>query len=208
MNPASYDELLAGSMSYKFRVFGEDRPRFEKLADGQSPKVTFLTCSDSRIDPCALTDARAGDLFVIRNAGNIVPEADGSPSGELATLEYAVRALKTEHIVICGHSDCGAMKGMMAPEQCAHLSHVSAWVRQSQGALIALEGADEDPKTRLEQVIQANVRLQLENLLRLDFVQEAKAAGKLRLHGWFYDIGAGEVRVLSAGPEVELEQAA
>lgn len=204
MTAASYDDLLTGTSSYRFRVYDQDRPRFEKLGVSQHPKVTFLTCSDSRIDPCALTDTKAGDLFVIRNAGNIVPEANGAHSGEIASLEFAVQALKTEHIVICGHSDCGAMKGLMAPEKCAHLSHVSAWVSQAGGALVALEGAGDDPQQRLNQVIAANVQLQLENLRRLDFVREGEEAGRLQLHGWVYDIGAGAVEVVAGTKQPEL----
>ena len=161
MESASYDDLLAGTSSYKFRVYDLERQRFENWASDK-PEGTFLTCSDSRIDPCALTGTQVGDLFVIRNAGNIVPEANGAQSGELASLEFAIQALKTEHIVVCGHSDCGAMKGLMAPEKCAHLSHVSAWVSQAGGALIALEGVGDDPQRRLNQVIAANGR-QLEN---------------------------------------------
>lgn len=197
MESASYDDLLAGTSTYKSRVYDKDRPRFEKLGVGQSPKVTFLTCSDSRIDPCAVTGTTAGDLFVIRNAGNIVPEANGGHSGEIASLEFAVQALKTQHIVVCGHSDCGAMKGLMAPEKCSHLSHVSAWVSQAGGALVALEGAGDDPQTRLAQVTAANVKLQLENLRKLDFIREGEEAGTLHLHGWVYNIGAGEVEVVA-----------
>ncbi len=208
MKNASYDDLLAGTSSYKFRVYEANRPRFEKLGSGQSPKVTFLTCSDSRIDPCALTGAHAGDLFVIRNAGNIVPEANGAASGEIATLEFAIEALKTEHIVVCGHSDCGAMKGLMAPEICAHLSHVSAWVSQASGALIALEQAGRGPRSRLNRVIAANVTLQLENLRKFDFVREAEEAGRLQLHGWVYDIGAGDVNVIAGRGHEELQEAA
>lgn len=196
MKTASYEDLLAGSRSFKARVQRDERPRFKQLAKGQRPKVTFLTSSDSRIDPCALTNARAGDLFVIRNAGNIVPEAYGHGS-ELASLEYAVEALKTEHIVVCGHSDCEAMKSLLSPESCAHLPHVSTWVRQALGALVALEGAAENEKDRLNRVIAANVLLQLENLRKLDFVSEAEDSGRLQLHGWFYDIETGDVRVLT-----------
>ena len=208
MESASYDDLLAGTSSYKFRVYDLERQRFEKLGVGQSPKVTFLTCSDSRIDPCALTGTQVGDLFVIRNAGNIVPEANGAQSRELASLEFAIQALKTEHIVVCGHSDCGAMKGLMAPEKCAHLSHVSAWVSQAGGALIALEGVGDDPQRRLNQVIAANVQLQLENLRKLDFVREAEEAGTLQLHGWVYNIGAGEIEVVGGTKQQELTEAA
>ena len=196
MKNASYDDLLAGSLTFKSRVMGQDSERFKSLAAGQSPKVAFLTCSDSRIDPCALTDAKPGDLFVIRNAGNIVPPENGSPCGELASLEFAVKGLKTEHIVVCGHSDCGAMKGMLAPDSCAHLSHVSTWTRLAQDARIALEGVADDPKARLDAAIRANGKLQLENLRKLDFVNEGEEAGTLSLHGWVYDIAQGTVDVV------------
>lgn len=202
MKNASYEDVLAGSLTYKSRVMDQDAERYESLAAGQSPKITFLTCSDSRIDPCALTNTQPGDLFVIRNAGNIVPPENGSPCGELASLEFAVRGLKTEHIVVCGHSDCGAMKGMLAPDSCAHLSHVSAWTRLAQDARVALEGVGDDPKARLNAAIRANVKLQLENLRKLDFVREGEEAGTLRLHGWVYSIANGSVDVVE-----EAEQA-
>ncbi len=174
----------------------QDAERFASLAVGQSPKITFMTCSDSRIDPCAMTNTRPGDLFVIRNAGNIVPPENGSPFGELASLEFAVRGLKTKHIVICGHSGCGAMKGLLDPKSCAHLGHVSPWTRLAQDALIAIEGVAKNPEARLNAVIQANVRLQLENLRNLDFIREATEAGQLALHGWVYNIADGSVDVI------------
>jgi len=111
-------------------------------------------------------------------------------------LEFAIRGLKTEHIVVCGHSDCGAMKGMLAPDSCAHLSHVSTWTRLAQDARIALEGVGDDPKARLNAAIRANVKLQLENLRKLDFVKEGESAGTLHLHGWVYNIADGSVDVV------------
>lgn len=207
MKFASYADLLAGSLSRKIRVMGEDRPRFQRLAKGQRPQVTFLTCSDSRIDPCALAHSQAGDLYIIRNAGNIVPEAFGG-GGELTTLEYAVEALQTEHIVVCGHSDCGAMKGLLSPRACAHLPRVSTWVRQSLEALVAIEDAEDDPDVRLNRLIAANVKLQLEILRKLDFVRKAEEVGRLQLHGWFYDIETGHVRELLENSSERLQRAA
>jgi len=196
MKNATYDDVLQGSSTFKSRVVDQDPERFGSLAVGDSPKIVFLTSSDSRIDPCALTNTKPGDLFVIRNVGNIVPPETGYPCGELASLEFAVRGLRIEHVVVCGHSDCGAIKGMLAPESCAHLSHVSAWARLAQDARIALEGVGNDPKTRLEVAIRANVKLQLENLRTLDFVREAEEAGTLHLHGWVYNIANGAVDVV------------
>ena len=208
MESASYDDLLAGTSSYKFRVYDLERQRFEKLGVGQSPKVTFLTCSDSRIDPCALTGTQGRPLRDPQRREYRAGSQRSPKRRELASLEFAIQALKTEHIVVCGHSDCGAMKGLMAPEKCAHLSHVSAWVSQAGGALIALEGVGDDPQRRLNQVIAANVQLQLENLRKLDFVREAEEAGTLQLHGWVYNIGAGEIEVVGGTKQQELTEAA
>ena len=189
---ASYADLLAGCSTFKDRVMKQDSSRFESLASSQSPKVTFLTCSDSRIDPCAMTNTNPGDLFVIRNAGNIVPPDNGTPCGELASLEFAVRGLKTQHIVVCGHTDCGAMKGMLNPGSCSHLTHVAAWTQLATEA----GSAADDPTQKLNAAIRANVTLQLKNLRKLEFIREAEEAGTLALHGWVFDIATGEVEVV------------
>jgi carbonic anhydrase len=193
----TYEELLENHSHFKTKLFPAKSELFSELANGQSPHVTMLTCSDSRIDPCLITQAQPGDLFVIRNAGNIAPVRQGAPSGEIATLEFAVQALKTRHIVVCGHSDCGAMKGLLAPHKCAHLTYVSAWVRESQAALASLDLENLSPEDQLARLIEANVLLQLENLRQLDFVREAEASGALSLHGWVYQIGSGDIDVLS-----------
>lgn len=194
---ATYDDILAGHKKFKSEILPGKQDLFDQLAGSQKPHVTLLTCSDSRIDPCLITQSDPGDLFVIRNAGNMAPISEGGTSGELATLEFAVCGLETQHIVVCGHSDCGAMKGLLAPEKCAHLSYLSAWVREAEGALTALDQEDLSPADKLDRVIDANVQLQIDNLRRLDFVREAEEAGKLKLHGWVYEIGSGDLRVLN-----------
>lgn len=195
---ANYDDLLAGNTRYLSETYPEKRELFENLATGQSPHVTLVTCSDSRIDPCAITNTGAGDLFVVRNAGNIIPTRHPETSGEIATLEFAVRALGTSHIVVCGHSDCGAMKGLLAPEKCASLSYVPAWVRESEEALATI-GSDLDPDTKLDRLIEANVLLQIEKLRSLEFIQAAEAAGTLQLHGWVFNIGGAAIKELAVG---------
>jgi carbonic anhydrase len=190
--------LLAGHRKFKSNVFPKKKELFNELAASQKPHVTLLTCSDSRIDPCTITQTEPGDLFVIRNAGNMAPVREGATSGELATLEFAVCGLETQHIVVCGHSDCGAMKGLLAPEQCAHLTYLSAWVREAQAALTILDQENLLPEEKLKRVIDANVKLQLENLRRLDFIQDAEASGRLQLHGWVYEIGTGNLRIVDS----------
>jgi len=195
--PATYNDLLAGHKKFKTSVFPNKENLFNQLAGSQKPHVTLLTCSDSRIDPCFITQAEPGDLFVIRNAGNMAPVRHSGTSGELATLEFAVCGLETQHIVVCGHSDCGAMKGLLAPEKCAHLTYLSAWVREAQEALMMIDEENLSPEEKLRQVINANVKLQIDNLRKLDFVREAEDAGKLQLHGWVYDIGSGDLQIVS-----------
>lgn len=202
-NAAQINDLITGNRLFKKDVYPSKKQLFDQLAGGQSPHVTMLTCSDSRIDPCAITQTEPGDLFVIRNAGNIAPVKSGAASGEIATLEFAVRALGTQHIVVCGHSDCGAMKGLLAPEKCAHLTYVSAWVRESEAVLATLDLDGLNESERLAKVIDANVLYQIENLMKLDFIAEAVEEGKLGLHGWVYNIGSGDINVLSSANETQ-----
>ena len=190
---AEYSDLLSGHKRFQREVYPGKADRFAELAEGQHPHTTFVTCSDSRIDPCLITQTGPGDLFVLRNAGNIVPVESAETSGEVAALEFAVRGLKTQRIVVCGHSGCGAMKGLLAPAECAHLSYVSAWVRRAQPALAGIDLEGLTPEQRLIALTRANVQLQLENLRALEFVKTAEASGSLALHGWVYEIGTGEI---------------
>jgi carbonic anhydrase len=196
---APYQKLIEGNAEFCRRVHAGKSDLFAQLASGQQPHVTMVTCSDSRIDPCLITQTEPGDLFVIRNAGNIVSVARDVPNAELASLEFAVRGLGTEHIVICGHSDCGAMKGLLNPGACEHLSHVSSWVSEASAALDAIEGMDRGGGECLARLTEANVALQVANLRTLDFVREAEEEGKLKLHGWVFDIGSGRISEVKTG---------
>ena len=157
---------------------------FEQLAGGQSPKTLMITCSDSRISPSLVTQTEPGELFVIRNAGNLVVpfRAGEQTSGEWATIEYAVGVLKVSEIVICGHSDCGAVKAVMSGKPTG-LKAVDAW----------LEHAAKPESSCLGTLISSNVALQLQNLMTHPTVAEAVEAGTLSLHGWVYHIGSGQV---------------
>ena len=104
-------QLVAGVHNFQGNVFQNQQELFSKLARGQSPETLFVTCSDSRIDPNLITQTEPGDLFVLRNAGNIVPAYSGTAGGEVATIEFAVTGLGVKQIVVCGHSHCGAIKG-------------------------------------------------------------------------------------------------
>ncbi len=196
METVGYSGILAGSEAFKNKVVAKEQTKFDQLANGQSPKITFLTCSDSRIDPCSLTQTGPGDLFVIRNAGNIVPDSSAGACGELASLEFAVKALGTKHIVVCGHSDCGAMKGVLAPEKVSGTTFVGDWVAQANRAKDILEKRNPGSTLSLDELIESNILLQIENLKSLDFIKDAEDKGEISLHGWVYDIGTGNVKIV------------
>jgi len=185
------DKLIAGLAQFQTEIFPDHAERFAELANGQSPEVFFITCSDSRIDPSLLTQQPPGELFVTRNAGNIVPSAnnqDLNPDGLAAALEYAVHVLDIKHIVVCGHSDCGAMKAALHPEMLEGSTYIRAWVEHCSAAV---ESRDDD----LDDVIRRNVLLQVDRLETYGFVAERVRSGTLELHGWVYDIGSGSVAI-------------
>lgn len=199
--------LKEGVRTFHTVEFPRRRQQFAALAEGQSPETLFITCSDSRIDPSLLTQTNPGELFVIRNAGNIIPPHSDAPmGGDAATLEYAVVALGVRDIVVCGHSHCGAMGGLMAPESLSALPGVASWLQHAHPTRARVESAAEGSDDR--DAVRANVRVQLEHLRSYPFVAEAEAAGKLTLHGWVYAFEHGEVFELTPEGAFESVQTA
>lgn len=184
-------KIREGYEAFRATQYPQHQELFEQLREGQSPEVMLVTCSDSRIDPNLITQTLPGELFVIRNAGNLVPTRQAS--GVAATLEYGVKALKVKHIVVCGHSHCGAVSAALAPESLSDLPYVAAWLEESGPDLPEdlPEGDD-----RLDAAVEHNVRAQLANLHALPFVQQAVEAGELELHGWVYEFETGDIRQL------------
>lgn len=188
------EKLIAGITQFKSAPYEERKALFAELATGQSPEVLFITCADSRIDPGLITQSEPGDLFVIRNAGNIVPPHAKNSGGVVASVEYAVAVLGVKHIVVCGHSDCGAMKGALNPGTLTDLPHVASWLEHSRGAVEAVRAADGAANEgELPAVTEQNVLLQLQHLRTHPAVMARLSAGELELHGWVYDIGAGDI---------------
>ena len=184
-----------GVVKFQREVFPEKEALFEKLSTGQSPEALFITCSDSRIETAMLTQTDPGELFICRNAGNIVPPHTNQTGGMTASIEFAIGALKIPHIVICGHPECGAMKGAMNRAGLNTLPHVREWLGYSQGAVDIVEaiGADLDPDAKMRMLLEQNVILQLQHLKTHPTVAVALAQGAVQLHGWVYDIKTGEV---------------
>lgn len=195
-------DLHAGAFRFRTEVFPELEPMFEALAHGQRPVALFLTCADSRIDPSLITQSAPGTLFVVRNAGNVVPpEAAG---GVGATVEYALEALDVQHIVVCGHYGCGAMQALLEPDKTAALPLTRAWLAHTGEVaehivrnIAALEHRD------LHDVaVETNVRLQLKHLRQHPSVVRRP---RLRLHGWVYDMSSGSIRAWQRKKQVWAE---
>lgn len=191
-------KLIEGLKTFVSTVHRSERDLYEELATGQRPETLFVTCSDSRVCPSTMTGAGPGELFVVRNAGNIVPPA-GHRSGEEASIEYGVVALKVRDIIVCGHSDCGAMKAVLDPTPLVWMPSVARWLDHAERVReIVEQRPDLAPADRLSRAIEANVLTQLSHLMTIEPVARAVERGELRLHGWVWDIGTGRVRAFEA----------
>jgi len=188
------DFLERGVRKFKREEFPRNRALFCKLAKGQAPRVLFITCADSRVVPSLITQTRPGDLFVERNPGNIVPVYSRHAVGVSASIEYAIDVLDVEHVVVCGHSDCGAVKGILHPEKLATVHAVKRWLTYGKRSRKMLgRAARLTEREKLERLTELNVIVQLEHLESHPSVARRTRQGKLALHGWVYRIHDGEV---------------
>jgi len=194
------DFLERGVAKFKREGFRSNRALFRKLAKSQSPRVLFITCADSRVVPSLITQTRPGDLFVERNPGNIVPVYSRNAVGVSASVEYAVDVLEVGHVVVCGHSDCGAVKGILHPGKLAAVPAVKRWLtygnRSRQMLMRRARGLPE--QRQLELLTQLNVIVQIEHLKTHPSVARRLRQGKLALHGWVYGIHDGEILQMHA----------
>jgi len=203
-------KLIQGIHQFRQEDFRPLKGMFEELAKGQSPETLFITCSDSRIDPNLLTRSMPGDLFILRNAGNIVPPHGAGGGGEAATIEFAVAGLGVKDIIICGHSHCGAMKGLLEPESLAEMPAVAAWLSHAEATrrVVRENYTHLDGDRLITAAVEENVLVQLENLRTLPAVASRLVKGDLHLHGWVYKIETGDVFAfdLESGQFVPLAQ--
>lgn len=188
-------KLIEGLHHFQQSVFGTQQELFERLSQGQSPETLFITCSDSRINPNLLTQTQPGDLFILRNAGNLIPPYSPTPGGEAATIEFAVKGLKVKDIIICGHSHCGAMDGLLHPEKTQDFPALSRWLEHAEVTrrVVTELYSPQTLDDLLNIAIQENVLAQMENLRTHPSVAVALAAGQVRIHGWVYKIETGEI---------------
>ncbi len=189
-------KLVDGIHNFQNGIFGTQRKLFERLAKGQNPIALFITCSDSRINPNLITQTEPGDLFIMRNAGNIVPPYTGaSTSGEAATIEFAVAVLGVKDVIICGHSHCGAMNAINHPERVTELPAMRNWLVHAESTRRIMHEKYphlKDPEL-LTATVEENVLVQLENVRTHPAIAAGLASEQLNLHGWVYKIESGEV---------------
>ena len=196
-------KLIRGLREFQTGYFSSHQELFEQLAHGQHPRVLFIACSDSRIDPNLITQAQVGDLFIIRNAGNIIPPYGAANGGEGAAVEYAIQALNVEQIIVCGHSHCGAMKGLLQLGKLEEeMPLVYGWLKHAEATrrLVQESYSDRKGEELLEITTAENVLTQIENLQTYPVVHSRLYQNKLKIYGWVFDIETGEI--LAFDPEL------
>ncbi len=195
------EQLKEGVRRFRAQVFPSQAEVFRKAATSpQRPHTLFITCADSRIDPNEITGVSTGEVFVTRNIGNMVPAYGEMLGGVSAVIEFAVCALRVRHIVVCGHSDCGAMKALAHPEPVSGMPSVQSWLKNADAALSVAMAVTErrgEPEPLLQTLTEQNVLFQMQHLRTHPSVAGAIAQGELTLSGWVYEIGTGEVRIAS-----------
>ena len=201
-------KLIAGIHRFRNQYWSENRELFERLAEhGQSPEALFITCCDSRVDPVVMTHGKPVDLFIVKNMGNFVPPYSENPlegTGVAAAVEYAVVHLHVRDIIVCGHSDCGAIKALYKDRShYADTPHIGQWLKNGDMTMrvVTANYPELSREERLEITSEENVLVQIENLRTYPVVRQAALEGKLHVHAWFFDIGAG--RVYSYSPARE-----
>ncbi|WP_455826309.1 carbonic anhydrase [Pseudomonas graminis] len=185
-------DIIDGFLKFQRNAFPERAGLFKDLANQQSPRALFISCSDSRLVPELVTQREPGDLFVIRNAGNIVPCYGPEPGGVSASVEYAVAALHVSDIVICGHSDCGAMTAIATCTCLDHMPAVAGWLRYADSGRVVNEARQHlSPQAKVASMVRENVIAQLANIQTHPSVRLALEEKRVTLHGWVYDIESG-----------------
>ena len=199
-------QLKDGVRRFQTEIYPQQAEIFAQAAsEKQRPHTLFITCADSRIDPNAITSSGTGEVFVTRNIGNMVPSYGEMLGGVSAVVEFAVSALQVRHVVICGHTHCGAMQALLSPELVATMPTVQSWLKNAHAALAVAETLHKHPpasdatKPIIDILTEQNVLLQMQHLKTHPSVAGAMALGELTLSGWIYSIGSGEVRIVEDG---------
>lgn len=190
-------KLIQGIVEFRKSLSEESRALFAKLALGQKPDALFIGCSDSRVAPNVFASTNPGDLFVVRNLGNLVPPEDShvQECSVPAALEFSVFNLDVSDIIVCGHSECGAIRAIVDGVDAGTCSHLKSWLKYGDEAVrkVKEKGAIDPSLTECNQVSQANVLLQMEHIASYPYIRERMEKKKLRVHGWWFDIARADV---------------
>lgn len=197
------EQLKDGVRRFQAEVYPQQAEMFALAAsEKQTPHTLFITCADSRVDPNLITSSGTGEVFVTRNIGNMVPAYGEMLGGVSAVVEFAVSGLGVRHVVICGHTQCGAMQALLAPGSVDGMPTVKSWLKNAHAALAVVESISAaDGLDRLGVLTEQNVLLQMQHLKTHPSVAGAMALGKLTVSGWIYNIGSGEVTVVEDGTQ-------
>ncbi|WP_373532553.1 carbonic anhydrase [Vampirovibrio sp.] len=205
------EQVILGVKKFQKEIYPEKQSLFQALAKKQDPKILFITCSDSRIDPSLITQTDPGSMFLIQNAGNIIPPHGSPYGGTGASIEYAVTVLNVEHIIICGHTCCGAMAALLDARLVEDIPIIRQWISyaDSTRAIVQAAPASLSKEERMSLCIKQNVQVQMSHLKTIPSVAARLSAGQLSLHGWVYHIESGSIDVYSTGDKefVPFEQA-
>ncbi|MEL6909094.1 MAG: carbonic anhydrase [Cyanobacteria bacterium J06629_2] len=194
-------KLIRGLDKFRQTYVSSHQELLEQLALGQKPRVLFVACSDSRVDPNLITDTDVGELFVIRNAGNIIPPYGAANGGEGGTIEYAISALGIEQVVICGHSNCGAMKGLLKLNKLQKdMPLVYDWLKHAEATrrLVTENYPHYEGKDLMDMLVAENVLIQIDNLKTYPIVKARMHQGRLKIYAWIYNIETGNVLAYDA----------
>lgn len=197
-------QLITGIREFQSSYYQQHRDLFAELGHGQSPRVLFITCSDSRIDPNLIVNAGPGELFVIRNAGNIIPPYGSANGGEGASMEYALQALDIDQVIICGHNHCGAMKGLLKLNKLQEdLPLVYDWLKHTEATRRILKDnySSCEGDELIEIAVMENILTQIDNLETYPIVRSRLQQGRLNIYGWLYEIETGEVKAYNSTTE-------
>ncbi|MCW1246270.1 carbonic anhydrase [Pseudomonas sp. SAICEU22] len=197
---AALQHIVDGFLHFHHEIFPQQEELFKKLATAQKPRAMFITCADSRIVPELITHSSPGDLFVTRNVGNVVPPYGQMNGGVSTAIEYAVLALGVQHIIVCGHSDCGAMRAVLNPDTLEKMPTVKAWLRHAEVAKTMVHDNCPcgDEKQTMPVLTEENVIAQLHHLRTHPSVASRMASGQLFIHGWVYNIETSEIKAFDA----------
>lgn len=190
-------KLIQGIVDFRKSLTDESRNLFAKLALGQKPDTLFIACSDSRVVPNLFASTNPGDLFVLRNIGNLIPPASSSThdNSAAAVVEFSVFSLNVSDIIVCGHSECGAMQALARGIDTLCCPHLEAWLKYGEESLNKVRnGFIINPSlSDHNQISQVNVLQQMQHIASYPFIRERMAKKQLRVHGWWFDIAQADV---------------